>query len=169
MTATARRPGLSNSREGIRVGRIVGEGEVFIDIAMRRLHGGRETVEHDAIVDPLELSIMGEVRAGSQVVSCGQILDDVRRVTRFARGWTPARLERLCDMWEKWHLNGMKAECAHMETVWEEGRWGMRPSMTLTPPCPETGYRYGSAWLVKPLPNDVVDAAFWLIEHGRLP
>lgn len=54
------------------------------------------------------------------------------------------------ELWADWHLNDMQAGCAHQEVVYEDAPY-YRPSLDATLPCPVTGYRYGSAWLHKPL------------------
>jgi hypothetical protein len=58
--------------------------------------------------------------------------------------------------WDRWHLNTMRAGCAHQTVVWEDSRYGVRPSLERTPVCPVSGYRYGSAWLVEVLPDTVL-------------
>lgn len=47
----------------------------------------------------------------------------------------------------KWHLNGMRAGCAHQQAdiKYEIGAV-----------CEFCGYKYGSAWLYEPLPADVI-------------
>lgn len=59
-----------------------------------------------------------------------------------------AAVERL---WSRWHLNTMRAACVHQAvpevpadvSAWDRSSW----LLDNTPPCPVTGYRYGSAWL----------------------
>jgi hypothetical protein len=75
----------------------------------------------------------------------------VRAVTKPAVPFTA----RLAAVTEEWHLNGMSAGCSHQTVVYEDSRGGQRPSLERTKPCPETGYKYGSAWLVKPLPAEI--------------
>lgn len=47
--------------------------------------------------------------------------------------------------WDRWHLNDMRSHCAHQDRAipWDS-----------VPPCEETGYRAGTAWLVEPLTVD---------------
>ena len=124
-----------------------------------------QTVEHGEITDPLRLSVTGEAlrRTSSgrwTAASSGQCSEDLDRVADFATGkgaglgWDAERRDTLAALWRDWHLNDMRAGCAHQTIVREDGPYGSRPSLTLTKPCPETGYRYGSAWLVEPLTDE---------------
>jgi len=81
----------------------------------------------------------------------------------------------LFGVWKEWHLNDMQAGCEHQRAEkWEEKRlddslpwtqpnsamWTYKkdhPKGLLCEPCPVCGYKYGSAWLKKELPQDVVD------------
>ena len=47
---------------------------------------------------------------------------------------------------ERWHLNGMRANCAHFaDQTYHPGE-----------ACAETGYQSGSAWLFEPVPPEVL-------------
>jgi hypothetical protein len=72
--------------------------------------------------------------------SAGQIRDDLRSVG------TPAAL-RVADLWKRWHLNSLRANCSHMPD--QRYTQGMA--------CPETGYKSGTSWLYEPLPAEVAD------------
>lgn len=110
------------------------------------------------------------------VVGCGQILDTVRRA-----GHT-----RLAAIWDAWHLNDMRPGCEHQRAAgWSERRidtskpsdtyglhypgqgqatWNLlgwirpdeHPDGLLTRPCPECGYRYGTAWKTEAVPEDIL-------------
>jgi hypothetical protein len=72
----------------------------------------------------------------------------------------------LVALWDQWHLNDMRAGCKH-----QEARYRATPSErptytngytgtagdTLSGPCSECGYKYGTAWLFEPLPVDILD------------
>lgn len=142
------------------------------------------------VPDRLEFSICGEVYdSRGRDLGGGQCVDALRRLLQ--EGWTPgpgltrADLAQLPAVWERWHLNGMQAGCAHQRAAgWADrpidptkpttayGRhypgqrsdsWNMlawvtpaqHPDGLLTRPCPECGYPYGSAWLSEPLPAEV--------------
>lgn len=131
----------------------------------------------------LELSICG-TSTGPRGYYCGGQIDILEEVKTPAV--PPEKLARIDEVWRRWHLNGMRAGCEHQRAEgWDErpidsakplhahGRhfegqrsasWNMlawvtpteHPAGLLTRPCPECGYRYGSAWLHEPLPAEVV-------------
>lgn len=69
----------------------------------------------------LELSISGSEYSGATAASqrreesFGQITETARRVTesKLSRG----QIDRLCDIWDRWHLNGMQAGCEHQRAA----------------------------------------------------
>lgn len=96
------------------------------------------------------LSITGTATGPGRYEAAGQCLDEIRKVTQFAPGWDAARRDALLDIWERWHLNDMRAECEHQRARGE--KWTTHPSAE----CPDCGYKLGSAWLYEPLPADVL-------------
>lgn len=154
------------------VGRNRNGEKVFVSCRLRKLSGEHETTEHATVTDPIELAVMGVViRKGGQYahggdwISAGQIdTDNLRRMTEIASDSDFARADllRLADVWDEWHLNTLTAGCAHQTVVWENEPY-RRPSLELTQPCSVTGYKYGHAWLVAPLPADVLE---WARAHG---
>ena len=113
----------------------------------------------------LEVSICGEVYdARGRHLHGGQCVDALRRLVQEGSspgpGLTRADLWRLLELWERWHLNGMRAACAHQR--------GRGETYTTHPgaACQDCGYRLGSAWLTEPLPPDV--EAF-VLDLRRLP
>jgi hypothetical protein len=140
-----------------------------------------ETIEHDDCFGINRLSITGEVkerRLNGRWVDAGggQCIGALKLVDAFAKpgergttpsGWDAGKRDRLVDLWENWHLNDMIAGCAHQEVVYEENDWGRKvPSIELTKPCPITGYKYGSKWLVKPMTPDIYREIEALLEVG---
>ena len=85
----------------------------------------------------------------------GQLQDELRHMLledaiAFAPGWDAAKLTRLLDAWDAYHLNHMQAGCRHQRALgWT---YDEHPSEA----CPVCGYRYGSAWLSKGVPEDVL-------------
>jgi len=69
------------------------------------------------------LSICGVVGAkvnGNCKGSAGQCVDEIRKGTP-AIDWTDEMLQKLCDIWDRWHLNDMRPYCQHMKELgWVE-------------------------------------------------
>lgn len=88
------------------------------------VHGGRKTGGYAIIkYQNGRLSICGVVGPksnGDSLGSCGQCIEEIRNGEP-ANGWTNEMLQRFCDIWEKWHLNDMRAYCEHQKELgWEE-------------------------------------------------
>lgn len=117
-----------------------------------------QTVEHEPTpADALAVSVTHEFfrrdrsrSSGSWLLSCGASTPDIPADATWDAGWNAERYTVLQQMAERWHLNGLNAGCVHQTVVWEDAPY-RRPSLTLTEPCPVTGYKYGHAWLTDPL------------------
>ena len=80
-----------------------------------------------------------------------------------------AKAQRMAAIWKRWHLNDMRAgspaQEEHLRTTpdafpgypvsYYEWASGLLAKAGLNPD-PNTGYRYGSAWLTEALPDDVI-------------
>lgn len=111
----------------------------------------RERVFVDVKWDGKRLSFQGQViEFGKQgAVTVGQITEDVAKVH-----------PRLAELWERWHLNDMRAGCVHQEALYRAGA-AERPTYSnqyagMEEPCPHCGYKYGSAWNYEEVPEAVV-------------
>lgn len=111
----------------------------------------RQTFDHHLTTERLRLAFGGTIVGkygsfphGRSVVAAGQTTDDLLEITELSAGWTIPDVVRLHEIWTAYHLNDMQAGCVHQS--------GRNPE-----PCMWTGYRYGSAWLFKPLPFDVFE------------
>jgi len=92
-----------------------------------------------------ELHMIGECGASS-----GQAQDAIRAALPKVDGTTPrAQCAQMLDVWDRWHLNHMRAGCEHQRAA----KWGRE---RLSEPCPVCGYRWGHAWLKEELPPEVV-------------
>lgn len=89
--------------------------------------------------------------------AAGQLLPDLVTVdSDLAREIAP--------LWKHWHLNEMQAGCVHQGRPARLEGGGV--DLQSVPPCPHTGYRYGSAWLVRPLPLHVREwATQFITDH----
>lgn len=144
-------------------------GYVVVEVTLSVQAGEHVTTEHGTIVDPMRLSVMASQYAPydrkDDPSRSGQARESLAEVTEPAPGWTLAEIAELGEIWDRWHLNDMRAACAHMDTTIPtdahlEERYG-RPDeqgwLLANVTCPETGYRYGHAWLTEEIPADVVE------------
>jgi len=116
---------------------------------------------HKRVSRPLDFAITTAVwqppRYDRDMISGGATVEPLGELISYAPGWDAGKAARLIEL-SAWHLNGMTAGCDHQVPVMETDRYGRTvPSLDLTPPCPETGYRYGHAWLVRELPPGMLD------------
>lgn len=114
-------------------------GRVMLTLSIENAPEMLITTEHKQVTDSLTVSISGEyapkgVRFGTRAGSWGQVQDMVHNA-------------RLRGLWNQWHLNDMRAGCAHM------------PRRSDGSPACEigSGYRYGQAWLIEPLTDEGLD------------
>lgn len=154
----------------VRVGSYSEDGRRFgvyaeLTIEPAQAVGRGYTVDHSPIeAGALDVAIMGSVwyltaagdrdRRYSEGIAYGQVQDYLSKC-----GQETAR--RIFELWQRWHLNGMRANCAHM------------PDQKYTPglACPEGGrnipppdgvsrivpvYTSGSAWLFEPVPDAIL-------------
>lgn len=132
------------------------------------------------------IGVEGPKANGDAIGSCGQITIDPEAVTP-AIGWTKAKVRKLINVWKRWHLNDMRAGCEHQRAAkWNERKidstkplthgnmlvW-VRPSEhpegLLCVPCPECGYKYGTAWLHEDVPASVITFLFGLPDADKEP
>lgn len=138
-------------RKSIFVGTVKGEDygykrnlRVTLDVELRTQSGTWQTTEHGQVTDPTELSICGNVWRpdGRDLVSCGQNCEVLTELDTFAKGFDADKAQKLYELWNRWHLNTMKAACAHQDklrgAVCQNG----------------SGYQYGTAWLAEELPEN---------------
>ena len=96
--------------------------------------------------------VHGPLANGNCMGGCGQITSTVEKVVKYAPNWNKESVDKLLHMWDKWHLNDMKAGCIHQrELGWSS--YDEHPSE----PCPVCGYKYGSSWLKEDLTPEFHD------------
>lgn len=134
-----------------------------IDIEIRRMEGEFETVDHRLINAYEELSIVGDITGKHQrnPWACGQVKSILREMVPCSiegdeRAWSDGE-RQLLDIWDRWHLNGMKAPCIHQGMVPHGKPYGVFKVYAAeeTAKCPK-GYRWGSKWLVEELDPNVL-------------
>jgi hypothetical protein len=123
-------------------------------------------------------AVVGPRPTGNARGGCGQIIMefseyDHRGYTslstlRLAKGWTRATVRKLFDVWNRWHLNDMKAGSATQEeylrahpvvAVYPESHYDKASKALadagLNPDA--DGYSYGHAWKHEDVPADVLE------------
>jgi hypothetical protein len=110
-----------------------------------------------------ELSICGNIwnPRETDIYSCGQNIDTIAEYIH------SPKMRRIKEIWEQWHLNGMRAGTPIQEKAVKEWRNKTNNhSFAYTEICEYLksinlyevdGYKYGSAWLMEPLPQDIID------------
>lgn len=129
---------------------------------------------------------------------CGQCEHLLNELVTWAHTYDKPMTEKLFKIWERWHLNDMKAGCFHQRNAeWDkkpidpskplnaygkhfEGQrtdsWNMltwvtraeHPQGLLSFPCPVCGYKYGSKWLKESVPDGVIEWLFTLPPGDRV-
>ena len=104
----------------------------------------------------VEIRTRGSFKRDGDWISCGQNLDALKEVVKLADNWTRPEVLSLWEIWDNHHLNDMQAKCAHQDktTKWD-----------VTPNCPVTGYKAGSAWLFSPVPDSTLHSLAGIILH----
>ena len=144
------------SKTHVTVGRVDGAGygykrtlRVTVDARMERLtrKAEYETVTHGTVASPVMLAISASVWRpdGRDSVQCGQCPEVLGELVSYAAGWDAGKVHVLSVIWECWHLNDMRASCVHQSASGD-----LRV-------CSVTGYKWGSKWLVEPLPAGTIE------------
>lgn len=140
---------------GLFVGRVSGERygrkidlAVTVSIEVRAGSGNeRVTTAHEPTTDAREFSIVWVVwspdRKDLEESSPGSP-DFLEDMVSYGPGMDANKVSALARLGAVWHLNTFRSACVHQTVDPHSHR----------DPCPETGYRFGSRWLVDPLPED---------------
>lgn len=145
-------------REDVLVGTVSGEEYGYkrnlrVTVSVRMEELGRqeeyETTDHRKVSRPLDFSITAAVwRPDRRDIVMSTPGDGIKQLLDATN---PQHAELIAL--SKYHLNGMRAGCIHQTAVYRDGRYGREVDLDATPPCPITGYKYGSAWLLEELPE----------------
>jgi hypothetical protein len=120
----------------------------------------RETlnIKHEHLNNYTKVSFSGTLisKYGSAVYdrgirSFGQNMDELLRITHPAKGYTLANIKEIYSFWNRYHLNDLNSHCEHQDKAikWDE-----------VTPCPVTGYKAGSNWLVQEITREELDYIF---------
>lgn len=153
-----------NIQKVVRIGTTKDEGSTFCEIKFK---DGKLSIT----------GVEGPTRGGNARGSCGQIVMGYKEYDhrgyktladiKPAPGWDTDTIKRFFDVWDRWHLNDMKAGTPAQERFLREhpitdnlnhytkscealAAAGLNPD-------PETGYKYGSAWLREEVPEDALE------------
>lgn len=113
----------------------------------------RETITHEKTHAHTEISISVWVGGNSARAYGGQSIEVLR--TMKSSKLTDKELGELADIWERWHLNDLKAGCEHQESIPTNAENYGELADAQNAKC-TAGYEYGSAWLIEVLPYSVI-------------
>lgn len=108
--------------------------------------------------------VVGPLRSGKCRGSCGQIADELVDPTlKLNKGWNPELVKSFLGVWERWHLNDMRAGTPAQEDFLRP--LGLSGYGDMCEALKEAGlytvehegmpYRYGQGWLKEELPPHI--------------
>jgi hypothetical protein len=120
----------------------------------------KRTIDLENIHEFNRLSIVGDIYRGGRMESCGQVYDAVRALFK-----DNVSIQMICDIWQRWHLNDLKAGTREQNAVIDkvfsdEHRYNYDEACEVLKEknlYVDRGYKYGSEWLVEPLPQDIIN------------
>lgn len=152
-----------------RIGTNADGNRIIVTVELRQDRGDfTSATDHTTLTDLIEASFTFEEfnprkRRSDGIESAGAgVFNAIHSITKLDAAWTQDDADKLATLAELWHLNTMSAACDHQTVIYEDGPYGRRPSLELTEPCEQSGYRYGSSWLAREVPEDVLG---WLRDH----
>lgn len=127
--------------------------------------------------------VEGPTVSGNAIGGCGQINRRLaQHVTAIncAPGWTYGKIREFLAVWDKWHLNDMKAgtpaQEAHIEKVRDQlpgypkslYEWACE-ELDKVGLLTDNGYKYGSGWLKVEVPAEVIEFLKGLPDTDKQP
>jgi hypothetical protein len=82
---------------------------------------------------------------------------------RFSAGWNRSKWHKFLDAWHRWHLNDLHAECEHQQAR------GITYQSDPANVCEVCGYKIGSAWTSRTVPQDVIEFLQSLPDTDKTP
>lgn len=64
--------------------------------------------------------VIGPMRNGNAKGSCGQCIEEIRKGEPIG-SWNREMLDKLCEIWDRWHLNDMRPYCEHQKELGWDG------------------------------------------------
>lgn len=108
-----------------------------------------ETINHDIVTKYKTLSLSGYSKSYA-----GQILDDLNSENINFK-CDEQIINEIVKIWKEYHLNDLQPNCIHQESFNCNHDYDNQ-SKIQTLKCPN-GYQYGSKWLIKDLPQEIID------------
>jgi len=149
---------------------------VTLKVELRKLEGNKNGIDGKIYHNPEELSISGAIwnNRHSDCVSCGQNYDTLEEALKKHELTTNGKIsnqemEKLLQVWRRWHLNGMKSGTEKQNKIvdeyyekkgdvshsYEEAVKVLREHNLEV----DNGYKYGTEWRYEPLPDNVIKFA----------
>lgn len=137
-------------------------------------HGRKVFVE--IVFDDGNLSIHGVIgaRKDGDAYACGQIVNELDYVIP-SQDWTKENIEKLRDIWKRWHLNDFRAGSPKQEEFvrkmiaekksisYESVRDALKEVDLYEDKdylVDEKPYKYGHSWLKEEVPSEIIDWLF---------
>jgi hypothetical protein len=142
------------------IGRQANGDRMYVEIGLSTSNRNMTSVAHEKVgAGALRLTISGYVipKGGRTAIAAGQCITEIYDVTTPAPGWSKRDIESLAACWIVYNLNDMNAGCEHIN---HEGQT-----------CSVSGYRWGTNWLYRPIPQDVIKEITRLqsLPTGKIP
>jgi hypothetical protein len=149
----------------------------IINPITKKTYGGRSYrvfISIEYIEGKLRITgVEGPLPSGDALGACGQIDTTLRTENRenwkYVPGWNAAMVDKLLEVWDRWHLNDMRAGTPKQETFLREWRKTNKGDYSQVCSALEAaglliddGYKYGSAWLKEEVPQDIIQWLFSL-------
>ncbi len=149
----------------VTVGRM-DEGKINLKLTINHVRGPAESIGHRRLSWYHELTISGDIyyKNGCGICECGQCSETIHRGIDDLKPTKGVMMSRedlitVLFVWDRWHLNSMNAGCKHQSATLGLSNYIEEYNELAaieTAKCPN-GYKYGSKWLVEPLPQAVID------------
>ena len=109
--------------------------------------------------------VIGPTTNGNARGSCGQIIDSIGEITNYHKGFNDNNLRELITLWNRWHLNDMRAGLPIQEEFirnLEKDGWKYTSYDATCAKLKENnlyevnGYKYGHKWNFEEVPDEVL-------------
>lgn len=124
------------------------------------------------------VGVEGLTKSGYCLGSCGQIVGELKRINNFVGDWE-RWLPTFTEIWERWHLNDMKAGTIKQEDFLRKKKSELNVRrLDYEVACKyleeaglliDNGYKYGTSWLKEELPSEVIAFLEALPETDKTP